>query len=200
MKFLSQGHGARVKAIETGRELSDLDRFALDFIGILRRCGVEYVVVSGYVSILLGRARASEDIDVIIPRMGFDAMKPVFREIMKGFYCLNADDDAEAFSLLDEGLAARFARSGMVIPNIELKFAKTAADEISLRDSIDVRIGRDRISISPLEMQVAFKEVVLRSPKDMEDARHIRNVAKGYIDLKLVGRYKAMLHGIYGTK
>ena len=56
-------------AIRIDRELSEFDRFTLDFIRVLRK-HTRYVVVGGYVSIVLGRARASEDIDVIIPMMG----------------------------------------------------------------------------------------------------------------------------------
>ena len=57
-------------AIEIDRELSDLDCFTLDFVNILER-HTNYVIVSGYVAILLGRARASEDIDSIIPKIDF---------------------------------------------------------------------------------------------------------------------------------
>ncbi|MFH0956676.1 MAG: hypothetical protein V1813_02325 [Candidatus Aenigmatarchaeota archaeon] len=198
MKFLKSGKAMR--AIEVDRELSDLDRFALGFIDILGKHGIKYVVVSGYVSILLGRARASEDIDVIIPRMKLDEIRPFLESLVNGYCCLNEDGAEEIFGLMEEDVAARFARKGTVIPNIELKFSKTRADGISLRDRVAVKLRNRMIYISPLEMQVAFKEAVLCSPKDIEDARHLRNVAKGYIDLNLVKRYEAMLHEIYGTK
>jgi len=51
------------KSIKIDRELSELDCFTLDFIRILEK-HVNYVLVHGYVSILLGRARASEDVDI----------------------------------------------------------------------------------------------------------------------------------------
>ena len=62
MKFINK------TTIEINRELSGLDTLALDFIAILQK-HTEYVLVSGYVAILLGRARASEDIDIIIPKI-----------------------------------------------------------------------------------------------------------------------------------
>jgi len=46
------------KRIRLDRELSDLDRFAINFSKIISR-HTRYVIVSGYVSILLGRARVS---------------------------------------------------------------------------------------------------------------------------------------------
>jgi len=64
MKFIDK------KTIKIDREISDLDNFTLDFIKILEK-NTDYVIVSGYVAILLGRARASEDVDVIIPKIDF---------------------------------------------------------------------------------------------------------------------------------
>ena len=193
MKFVSGN------IIEIDRELSDLDKFALDFIRILRK-HIDYVIVSGYVSIILGRARASEDIDVIIPATGEGEMNGLFESLKVGFYCLNTEDNADIYENLKSGIAARFARKGKVIPNIEMKFAKTKADEISLSESISVKFGGDEIKVSPLEMQIAFKESVLKSPKDIEDARHIRNVSEGHIDGGKISKYKVLLDGIYGRK
>ena len=62
------------KTIQIDRELSDLDKFTLDFVKILKK-HTKYVIVSGYVAILLGRARASEDVDIIIPRIDFSTFK-----------------------------------------------------------------------------------------------------------------------------
>jgi len=45
--------------IKINKELNNLDKFVLDFISLLE----EYVIVSGYVSILLRRSRATEDVD-----------------------------------------------------------------------------------------------------------------------------------------
>ena len=42
---------------------------------------------------------------------------------------------------------------------------------------------------------MAVKEEVLQSPKDIEDADHIREVAKGYLDDDLIQKYKEKLHG-----
>ena len=52
------------KELKLDRKISDLDKFVLDFCNLLER----YVLVSRYVSILLGRSRATEDIDLLIPK------------------------------------------------------------------------------------------------------------------------------------
>jgi len=56
-------------------------------------------------------------------------------------------------------------------------------------------LGKDEIITSSLEMQVAFKEGLLKSQKDIEDARHIRNIAN--LDESLIKRYKAMINEVY---
>ncbi|RLI95855.1 MAG: hypothetical protein DRO99_05305 [Candidatus Aenigmatarchaeota archaeon] len=185
--------------IEIDREISELDRFALDFIKVIRE-HVDYVVVSGYVSIIMGRARASEDIDVIIPITGREKIDSLFESMKGKFYCFNSNSAHELYDNLKSGIPARFARKGAVIPNAEVKFARTLADNTSLKKAITARFGGEELKISPLEMQVAFKEKVLRSPKDIEDAMHIRNVAKGHIDEERIREYKVMLDGIYGRK
>lgn len=59
-----------------------------------------------------------------------------------------------------------------------------------------VEIFNHILWVSPLELQIVFKEQVLRSPKDIQDARHIRMVAKGHLDQKMIKDYGMRLHGI----
>jgi RecA-family ATPase len=56
------------REITLERELSDLDKLVLRYIEILSK-HVDYVIISGYVSILLGRSRSTEDVDVFIKKM-----------------------------------------------------------------------------------------------------------------------------------
>jgi hypothetical protein len=52
-------------AVSIEKEPSELDELVLDVTGILDDLDVAYAVVSGYVAVLLGRSRATEDVDVI---------------------------------------------------------------------------------------------------------------------------------------
>ena len=73
------------------RELSELDKFAIKFSDIIK-IHTPYVIVSGYVSILLGRSRVSEDIDMILPAMNEDKWELIYNDLIKnGYYCLNAE-------------------------------------------------------------------------------------------------------------
>jgi hypothetical protein len=84
-----------------------------------------------------------------------------------------------------------------MIPNIEMKWAKNTIDEVTLQTPLTVILPMGTLRISQLELQIAFKEMVLRSPKDREDARHLRKIAEGYLDNKLLQHYKEMLRDFH---
>jgi len=185
------------KTIQIDRDLSDLDTFTLDFVKILKK-HTNYVIVSGYVAIILGRARASEDVDIIIPRIDFSTFQVFYNELKENnFYCLNAEKDDIVFSYLEDNLAVRFAKIGSMIPNIEMKWTKNDFETIALDNAIDIKFKNKLLCISPFELQIAFKEAVLKSPKDLDDATHIREVTKEFIDNDLIQKYKEMLRGFY---
>lgn len=191
MKFVNKN------LIEIDRELSDLDIFTLDFIRILKKY-TKYVLVNGYVSILLGRSRSSEDVDVIIQKIDFSKFQDLYQEIKKNnFCCLNAEKDTIIYDYLLDNLAVRFARKDKMVPNIELKWERHKFDKLALENTIDIKLSKGKLKILHLELQIAFKEEVLKSPKDLEDADHIRDVAKEYLDDKLIQKYKEMLRGFY---
>src|SRR3989344_2290367 len=140
-----------------------LDKFALDFLGIIKK-HTEYVVISGYVSILLGRSRATEDIDVFIKKITKEQFLKLYQELLKEeFWCINEDNGNELFEYLGENMAIRFCRKNSPIPNFEIKFPKDSLDEKSFKDSINVLLSDGEIKISSLERHIAFKEIYLGS-------------------------------------
>jgi predicted nucleotidyltransferase len=48
------------------RAPNELDELAIDFSALLTRLGIKHVFIAGYLAILTGRARATDDIDVLI--------------------------------------------------------------------------------------------------------------------------------------
>ena len=64
------------------KNLSELDKFVKDFIPVLKK-HVKYVIVSGYVAILFGRNRNSEDVDIIIEKPDFNIFEELWDEIYK---------------------------------------------------------------------------------------------------------------------
>jgi hypothetical protein len=60
------------KELSLKKKLNSLDRFTLKFTDILNNADIDYVLISGYVSILFGRSRSSEDIDIFIEKLDYD--------------------------------------------------------------------------------------------------------------------------------
>jgi predicted nucleotidyltransferase len=173
--------------LEFDRELSDLDKQVFAFTSFLDKAGIRYVIISGYVAILLGRSRSTEDVDLFIEKVDFERFRKLVEELFrKNYWILNTSDVRDAFGFLEDGLALRFAKKGEVIPNFEMKFPKKEMDVISLKDPLPVRIGKNRILMSRLELQIPFK-LWLGSEKDIEDAVYIYELFKEVLDRKRMG-------------
>lgn len=166
--------------------ISDLDKFVFDFVDILNSSKIRYVIVSGYVSILFGRSRVTEDIDLFVEAMSkekFDKFMQLADD--KDMWALNSDDDVELYSMLKDNLAIRIAKKGKAIPNFEIKFPKKDTDFFSLKNPLKVVLNDKEILISPLELQIAYK-LYLGSEKDIEDAIHVYQIFKEKLDSKLL--------------
>jgi hypothetical protein len=167
----------------TNKTLSELDTFVLDFINVLKAY-TDYVIVSVYVTILFGRARGTEAIDTIIEKMNKGIFERFFNDLTeKNYWFLNSDDQNDLFNMLNEDLAVRIAKSGEIIPNIELKFVKDYFDNFSLKNSLKVIIGDHEMKIAPIELQIPYK-LYLSGDKDIEDAIYLYEIFKETVDRK----------------
>ena len=86
----------------------------------------------------------------------------------------------------------RFAPKGIVIPNMEVTFPDQIR-KIALDTSIRVKIGKNILNVSNLELQTAYKEKMFKSPKDPEDARHIRLLLGKNINMKRLREYQKLM-------
>lgn len=185
------------KEIILNRELSELDKFVIDFVSLLD----SYVIVSGYVSILLGRSRATEDVDLLIPKMKEEDFIPLFNLIIsKGYECANTSIPKEAYEMLDEH-AIRFFKEGKPIPNIEFKFIRDDTGKYAFENKLKVITKTEILCISPLELQIPYKLFLaadgdkdeLLIDKDIEDARHLYKIFKEKINkeemLKFINKF-----------
>lgn len=179
--------------IRLDKILNELDVYVLDFIKILEK-HIKYVIVSGYVSILFGRSRGTEDIDIFIESTSKEKLKIFYRELEdSGYWCLNVDDINEIYEYLSNGTAVRFAKKGETIPNFEIKFALKGRDKETLQDVVIVSTKQGNLRISSLERQIAFKRYYLKSDKDMEDALHIEEIFKSNLDYDKIKKIGKML-------
>src|SRR3989344_3958895 len=165
--------------LKLDKELNELDKFVIKFKKIIEKY-TDYVIISGYVSILLGRARATEDIDIFIKELNRKTLNELYKELKKtNFWCLNTEDEEEIYNYLKDGLG--------------VKFALKPLQKESFNDRILIVMGKEELKISSLERQIAFKKYYLKSDKDIEDAKHIERLFNEKIDYNKVKLYKKLI-------
>ncbi|MDD2678589.1 MAG: hypothetical protein PHT91_02990 [Candidatus Nanoarchaeia archaeon] len=167
------------------KELNDFDLFTFDFIKILDNLGIDYVLISGYVALLFGRSRMTEDIDLFIEKLSFERFDKLWNELLEKFECINSNDSKEAYDdYLCSGCSLNFSLSGSFIPRMEVKFPKTSVDSWSIENKKKVVLNGQDLFISPLELQIAFKIWLGRkgNEKDIEDAKHLYSIFKDFLD------------------
>ena len=128
--------------------------------------------VSGYVAILTGRARATEDIDVLLEPTESDKLDSLVTKLREeGMWgpAMPLDSMAE---MLEDNIW--IARDGEMVPHLEAKFVDDEYDRASLDNRITARLTSidAELPIGPLELQIAYK-LYLGTPKDFEDAVHV---------------------------
>lgn len=165
------------KEIKLDRIISELDKFVVNFCGLLDK----YVLVSGYVSILFGRSRATEDVDLLIPKISFEEFNKLWRKVYgSGFECVNTNLSKEAFEIINDGHNIRFSRKGRPVPNMEFKLVQNNIHKYSFENRLKVIMKGNFLYISPLEMQIAYKLMLGKrgNKKDLEDAKHLYELFK----------------------
>jgi hypothetical protein len=164
--------------LTVSRELSELDKDVLEFTQILDACEVDYVIVSGYVAILTGRSRSTEDIDVILESLSEAETEQLVTELKDRGYWGMAMPLDEMYSMLSEGSRIRIAEDGAMYPNFETWFVSNDVEREALSNPLTVMFDEGQIEISPLELQIAYKLRLAQASdslngKDFEDALHL---------------------------
>lgn len=149
-----------------------LDELAIEFSSILTKNGVEHVFVAGYVAILAGRARATEDIDVLVERLSADEIDGLVETLRSnGYWGPAMPLDSMVDNLADE-TNIWVAPDDQMTPHLEVKYPTDEFDRASLENAINAQIGEASVPIGPLELQIAYK-LYLGGRKDLEDAAHL---------------------------
>ena len=153
-----------------------LDEFAIKFCSIIDKY-TKYIIVSGFVAISLGRTRATEDIDMIIKPIDKKDFSLLHKDLIKNdFICIQSDNAEEVYSYLKDNLSIRYTYNNMPLPEMEVKFAQDELDLYQIKRRIKIPLTNLDLWFSSIEMNIAFKEEYLKSPKDLEDAKHLRKV------------------------
>jgi hypothetical protein len=163
------------RGLVVDREPNRLDDLAVGFSEVLRRLDIDHVFVAGYVAILAGRSRSTEDIDVFIERCSADQTETLVTELEREGYWGPAMPLSEMHGNLTNGTNIWVAPDGEMTPHLEVKFPSDEFDDASLANAVDAHVGGHTVPIGPLELQIAYK-LSLGGRTDLEDAAHLYTV------------------------
>jgi len=171
-----------------------LERFVLNFIKVVEK-HAKYIVVSGFVAIAHGRARGTEDIDLILERIPKARFLKLHRALgLAGFQCVQGCSGADLYDrYLADNLSIRYVQKGTFVPEMEVKLAKDELDKYQLATRKKIPLTGLDIYYSSIEANIAFKEELLKSEKDLEDARHLREVYADNFSEEEINHIKKMI-------
>ncbi|MBD3204360.1 hypothetical protein GF327_08770 [Candidatus Woesearchaeota archaeon] len=170
-----------------------MDEFCISFCNVVEKY-CRYIVVSGFVAISSGRARATEDIDMIIDKIPFEKFRILHDDLVKhGFVCIQSDSSKDIFEYLDDNLAVRYTYRNQPLPEMELKFAKDNLDQYQLNSRVKLPLTGLDIWFGSINMNISFKEEFKRSEKDLKDAKHLRTVYPEKVDESEIKKIKSMI-------
>lgn len=190
-----------ITGIQMNREVKDrtiLDKFAEDFARIVEK-HAKYIIVSGFVAIAHGRSRGTEDIDMIIERIEREAFIKMHHDLESaGFECIQSKDPNAIYNdYLKDNLSVRYIRKGSFIPEMELKFVKDLLDDYQIKTRKKLPLTGLDFYFSSIEMNIAFKEELLKSEKDIEDALHLRIIYADTLDEEEINKIKQEIKRLY---
>ena len=175
-------------------DINILDKFAIEFCGIVEK-HCKYIIVSGFTAIAHGRTRGTEDIDMILEKISLEEFARMHKELIRNkFICVRSDDFQQIYvEYLSHNLSVRYIWKGKPVPEMEIKLAQDELDRYQIQTRVKFPKTGLNIWFSTIEMNIAFKEELLKSPKDLEDARYLRVIYSGEIDEEEIERIKKMI-------
>lgn len=170
------------------KQPSKLDKLVIDVTDLLESVGVEYSIVSGYVAVLLGRSRATEDIDIVTERFDDKTAEVLVEEFRDAGYWGTAMPLDQMYETLVDDLPVRVAEEDHRVPNVELKFAADQYDRASLNHTVTVRLIDEDLTVGSLELQIAYK-LGMGAEKDFEDALYLYAMLEPNLNTRELERY-----------
>ena len=177
-----------------GTDKTLLEKFAIDFTNVVEKF-CKYIIVSGFVAIAHGRSRGTEDIDIIIEKVDEKTFARMHNALEDAdFECMQSKNPKEIYNdYLKDGLSIRYVKKGTFLPEMEIKLAKDELDNYQIKTRKKLALTGLDLYFSSIEMNIAFKEELLKSDKDMEDARHLRVLYKNNLNEQEINEIKKMI-------
>ena len=171
-----------------------LDDICTRFCKVLEK-HCKYIVVSGFVAISSGRTRGTEDIDIITERLNINKFDLLHKDLKRNsFLCMQGSNSKNLYKdYLKENTSIRYTYKDFLLPEIELKFAKDELDYSQVKNRVKLNMTGLDVWFSSINSNIAFKEELLKSDKDIEDAKHLRIVYSDEIDENEINEIKKMI-------
>lgn len=171
------------------KKITKLDEFVLETVGIVSKYA-DYVIIGGYVSIFFGRARATEDIDVFIEEIDLRKFSKMFDEFNSKKFEFNIDDKKSLYyDYLSESLPINVWRKNFPLLRLEIRFALKKTQKSAFESAFTAIFSNKKLRFGQIESQIAYKRYILKSEKDLEDARHLELVFDD-VNKELIQKYK----------
>ena len=131
---------------------------------------------------------------MIIEKLSPEAFKQLHDDLAKqGFICMQSDLPEEILAYLDNGDCVRYTLKDQPLPEMELKFVKDELDTFQLQSRTKLPLTGLDIWFSSINMNIAFKEELLKSDKDLKDAEHLRKIYPELVDKDQIQSIKKMI-------
>jgi len=176
------------------KDINTLSSFCIKFCSIIEKY-CEYIVVSGFVAIASGRARGTEDIDMIISKINKEKFEKIHNDLIENnFVCMQSNNINIIYDdYLSKNISVRYTLKDKPLPEMEMKFVKDKLDEYQLKTKEKLELTELDIWFSSINMNIAFKEELLKSDKDLEDAKHLRKIYSEKVNKDEINKIKEMI-------
>ncbi len=162
--------------VNVDKEVTKLDEFVLDSLSIIQKYA-DYAIISGYVSIFFGRARATEDVDLFISDISEHKFKEMCEEAKKKGYEWTIDNCNDLYhEYLKDSLPINMWKKDFPLLRMEIKLAIKPSQKEVMENPIIVKFNDYEIKMANIESQIAYKRYIAKSDKDLADARHLELV------------------------
>ncbi len=106
---------------------------------------------------------------------------------------MQSNNIEEVYDYLKNNLSVRFTRKNKELPEMEIKFVKDPLDKYQLDTRVKLELTGLDVWFSNINVNIAFKEELLKSPKDLEDSRHLRIVYSELVNKEEINNVKEMI-------
>lgn len=165
-----------------------LDELVIDVTSIFEELDITYAVVSGYVAILMGRSRSTEDIDIIVQSLSQSTADELASRLQSAGYWGPAMPLDQLYETLADDLPVRIAEDEYTVPNVEIKTPTDDYDRRSLDRTITVELNDAAFRVGSIELQIAYK-LHMGTERDLEDALHLYRVTDSMLNMEQLEAY-----------